>query len=317
MNMQKTIQSFIATAFSLALITPAYSTRDYDWPSVTDYLVTKERESLIGPVQSVKREMVKFVSQSGQWIEKSRTSLSTLVYDQNGNLIMETGERPDGSTLIFTKYTLDSKGKLLSKSMAGENITFSYDAAGRLKEVLRETSKEIYTYNEQGRVIEEVHLPAKGQHEQTNKYIYRYDLKGRITEKAHYTSDGGFAGKTVYTYDENGDLIETANYVAEKVMYDRWVYKYNDIGNRIEAMNYRANNSIIQKHQYTYDDRNNRTSVTFYNTKDTISSKQSDKYEYDSVGNWIKKEEKLTWTDKPGNDSLEVTYRTISYYPTR
>ena len=316
MKLQKVSQIFIFIVLNLILITSGYPIRNFDFPGIEDYIITKDQEGLVGPVQSVKRDLVKFANQSGQWVEKSRYSLGTLEYDQKGNLIMETSQHPDGSMYIVTKYTFDSDGRLTNKS-TGINMKFTYDAAGRLKEVLSEGSKITFAYDEQGRVFEEVRSQLDGPHQHTSKIAYRYDSKGHIIEEKNYSSDSGLFDKTTYKYDNDGNMIEKVSYLGDNVIHNKWTYKYDNKKNKAEEISYRPDGSVSQKHQMSYDDRNNRTGIIFFNPNGTIESKQIDTYEYDSRGNWIRREEKLNWAKKPENDSLEVTYRTITYYPAK
>lgn len=77
-----------------------------------------------------------------------------------------------------------------------------------------------------------------------------------------------------------------------------------------------AGSTLTGREVYKYDDKGNISEMTLMNTDGSLLSKEVYKYEFDSVGNWIKM---TTSVAVVGNNQIdfeptEVTYRTIFYY---
>ena len=67
---------------------------------------------------------------------------------------------------------------------------------------------------------------------------------------------------------------------------------------------------------YKYDDKGNISEMTLVNADGSLVSKEVYKYDYDSVGNWVKMTTSIAVVEngKIGFEPSEVTYRTIFYY---
>ena len=67
---------------------------------------------------------------------------------------------------------------------------------------------------------------------------------------------------------------------------------------------------------YKYDDKGNISEMTLVNADGSLVSKEVYKYDYDSVGNWVKMTTSIAVVEngKISFEPSEVTYRTIFYY---
>ena len=85
--------------------------------------------------------------------------------------------------------------------------------------------------------------------------------------------------------------------------------KYNEKGNKIEENHhYYYDLSFNNKSTYTYDEKGNMIEDNFYEDDEGMELKKTYKYEFDTMGNCIKK---TTITDgKP----TELSERVIKYY---
>ena len=77
-----------------------------------------------------------------------------------------------------------------------------------------------------------------------------------------------------------------------------------------------AGNTLTGREVYKYDDRGNISEMTLLNSDGSLLSKEVYKYEFDSIGNWVKM---TTSVAVVGNGKIEfepteVTYRSIFYY---
>jgi len=266
----------------------------------------KEREGLVGPVQSIRVEFAKFSRESGKWLEGPRNPLLTTVCDERGNWLEKTNYGSDGSIIGKFKwsYTYDAEGNITQRVSSIEGPpTIS--------------SKVIYTYDSKRNIIEEVSY-TNGKPADT-KIVYTYDAKGNIIQKGQYYNDGSLAGtKVINSYDAKGNVTEEASYTADGSLLKKWIYGYDVKGDKTEAVNYKNDGIILSKQIYKYDTKGNRIE-TVYNADTSPSSKETASYDYDSMGNWTKETTKKITFDKSGKEqleSLDAIYQTITYYPT-
>src|SRR5882672_6553958 len=109
------------------------------------------------------------------------------------------------------------------------------------------------------------------------------------------------AGKTVE--DPKHVLLETAEYDLKGVKTQN---QYFPIGGA----------TLTGRESYKYDDKGNISEMTLVNADGSLVSKEVYKYEYDSVGNWVKMTTSVAVVEngRLSFEPTEVTYRTIFYY---
>ena len=109
------------------------------------------------------------------------------------------------------------------------------------------------------------------------------------------------SGKTVE--DNKRVLLETAEYDLK--------------GAKTQNQYFPIAGATLTGHEvYKYDDKGNISEMTLVNRDGSLVSKEIYKYEYDSVGNWVKMTTSVAVVEnsKIGFEPTEVTYRTIFYY---
>lgn len=108
-------------------------------------------------------------------------------------------------------------------------------------------------------------------------------------------------GKTVE--DSKHVLLETAEYDLKGVKTQNQYFP-------IEGA------TLTGRESYKYDDKGNISEMTLVNADGSLVSKEVYKYEYDSVGNWVKMTTSVAVVENGhiGFEPTEVTYRTIFYY---
>jgi len=74
--------------------------------------------------------------------------------------------------------------------------------------------------------------------------------------------------------------------------------------------------TLTGREVYKYDEKGNISEMTLVNADGSLVSKEAYKYEYDSVGNWVKMTTSVAVVEngRLGFEPTEVTYRTIFYY---
>ncbi len=117
------------------------------------------------------------------------------------------------------------------------------------------------------------------------------------TEVAKLTS---VAGKS-----EEGKrlLLETAEYDVNGVKTQNQLYPV-------------TNSPLTGREVYKYDDKGNISEMTLMNKDGSLLSRETYKYDFDTVGNWIKMTTSVLIIDngKIGFEPTEITYRMIFYY---
>jgi TonB family protein len=74
--------------------------------------------------------------------------------------------------------------------------------------------------------------------------------------------------------------------------------------------------TLTGREVYKYDDKGNISEMTLVNADGSLISKEVYKYDYDSVGNWVKMTTSIAVVEngRVAFEPTEVTYRTIFYY---
>ena len=74
--------------------------------------------------------------------------------------------------------------------------------------------------------------------------------------------------------------------------------------------------TLTGREVYKYDDKGNISEMTIVNADGSLVSKEVYKYDYDSMGNWVKMTTSVAVVEngRVGFEPTEVTYRTIFYY---
>jgi TonB family protein len=77
-----------------------------------------------------------------------------------------------------------------------------------------------------------------------------------------------------------------------------------------------AGSTLTGRETYKYDDKGNISEMTLMNADGSLLSKEVYKYEFDSIGNWVKMTSAIAVVanQKIEFEPTEVTYRTIFYY---
>ena len=177
---------------------------------------------------------------------------------------------PDGKKV---GYNYDKKGRLIETVSGNEHIRLTYDCLGRIESrEYSDGSKTCYEYNDIGSPTKITHISD----EKINmEYTYAYDLvgnktgisinrNGSVKDYSYSYDEVGRITKVVlngkvlreYSYDIFGNRTAKVEYVEDEVITTKYIYK----GGKLVEERIAKNNSLIQK-----------------------------RYEYDKIGNLIKK----------------------------
>ena len=195
---------------------------------------------------------VDFTAALSQTITDSLGNITTLVFDDRGNVIQEVDA--EGG---ITASTFDDDDNLTSVTdPLGNTMTFTYDERGnQLTQTDALGNTTTFTYNELNQVL--ITTDALG-----NTTINRYDERGNLLE-----TEDAFGNITRNDYFDNGNLKTTIDANGNETDY-----RYDSLGRLTEIEN--AIDAIIR---LTYDDAGNILSIT-------SPRGNTDTFEYDSEG---------------------------------
>lgn len=140
------------------------------------------------------------------------------IYDDNGNLVERRGISKTNES-VYT-YTYDEQNKLISKSCDGQIFeTYTYEADGSYKGQNVNNAKQYSIYRPDGK-IKELHLASN------NKIVYSYNEDGVLVECVTYSGES-MKEKTVYHLDENGNAVKVSkvNASGDETVYGEYEYK--------------------------------------------------------------------------------------------
>ncbi len=103
--------------------------------------------------------------------------------------------------------------------------------------------------------------------------------------------------------DTKRTLLETAEYDLKGVKTQNQYFPI-------------TGSTLTGREVYRYDDKGNISEMTLVNADGSLVSKEVYKYDFDSIGNWVKMTTLLAVVEngRIGLEPTEVTYRTIFYY---
>ena len=213
---------------------------------------------------------------TGTWMEIGSGVMdgkSTFSYDANGNLLEclgYSGGNPNGKQT----YKYDAKKQLTEKQ--------DFYGDGKLNE------KISYSYDEKGMLITEMKYDENEKLKYKN--VYTYNEKAWCTQQQEYMYETLY---DVYTnkYDANGNLTEVKfhTYITDTDVKDYTANtKYDTEGRWIENSQINEKGKLVTRTSATYDAMGNQVSYTEYTPDGKIKEKNTNTFEYDKTGNWIK-----------------------------
>jgi hypothetical protein len=221
-------------------------------------------------------------------------------YNKIGKIISYHHQNRSERVTDDTKYSYDTKGHL---------TRVRYEENGSLRAI------SIIKYDNSGNLSEVVSLNGDSIQEYKVSYKYSPDRKQVETSRYNIVADT-LVNKNVDKLDANGNTIESKVYDRNNKMVRVWRSKYDRMNNFISNAEFNSKNEqvSIDTHVYTYYPNKNMKSDIHYtdgiiNSKqlfdehgnviedimysgdkgEDIISKETDKYKYDSRGNWTEK----------------------------
>lgn len=163
-------------------------------------------------------------------------------------------------------------------------MMYSYDENGNIIEERLIMSPEnyekktIYSYSSKGELQSEKRIGADGSLSSEYNYRYSYD-KGKLVEEASYEPDGKILSKTYYSYNENGQLIEK-HIISGIEEYVKYTYENGLLKKEIHEGLWGD-----YEFEYHYLSDGKISSINYYEDKELFETIKFE--EYDAIGNAI------------------------------
>ena len=246
----------------------------------------------------------------------------------------------DKNAFVGPVQTVTTKLSLLS-------ITENYDRAGNLLEAIsysdydKTSTRHVFTYNQKGDLQEEAAYDSEGTLIYRKHFAYGFDSEGRETAVVAASQDGTFnhgeflihdskgllseslfyTGSMIYrsVFDALGHIIYSATFREGQLLYER-KWAYDNKGGLIGLFVYSPTGIITGQTRYERDDSGKLVREITEQFADGLKSKWATTYEYDNMGNWIKKSMNQENGGPEGSSKMQsrvVEERVIVYYENR
>jgi TonB family protein len=279
-------------------------------------------EELRGPIKSIRAESTSYENKSGKWVADG-SRISEALYSPDKKILQHSFFDPDGSPIhkVSYSYSYDGNGKLIERKhyilggiLADVSVP-QYNEKGELVRVDYKLedgsvfSTHTHKYDNAGREVEDISHESGSE---PFKRVNVYSDKGSLLETTSYKGAAPFK-RITYTYRENGKLDKVVVHrIGERTEIEgARIYDLN--GNMTEFISYGRDGSVELKEVSKYDERGNTTEESRHRGDGSLISRTTTVYEFDSHGNWTKKEaETILGDGKPSHK--EVTRRLITYH---
>lgn len=226
----------------------------------------RERDGLVGPVQSVLLELVELSTRSGKEVEIKRRPHQLVAYNESGSEIERVNFNEDGSISDKSVRLYDSAGKQIGwkeyqgpDAKPGRSSTWDYDANGNLAEVRVQYQgllelRTVYTYDNHRRKVEESRFADDGAFR--DRSVYAYNAAGQLVETTYYHNEV-LNGKVHRRYNESGSLVKETQF---DIVHPESTaeYAYDSSGREIEK---RVDSETLWSKVQTSYDRNGRVAM--------------------------------------------------------
>lgn len=217
-------------------------------------------------------------------------------YGADGLRALSENVTPDGSIVGRTEFTYDGEGRLVEEA--------AYDEEGT------ETRRQVSGYDADGNLVER---DTYRDGELVGRSEFEYDGEGRRTAARAYDADGTLRRETTYSVP---DLeYETLRYDGGQVE-TRSVAVENEFG-PVSYETFLPDGTLDNATYFTYDEAGRmieRQDMVTYESMGTVQQSTSRafyEYEFDDVGNWVRR---TTIEDAGmGPAAIELQVREIEY----
>lgn len=246
-----------------------------------------EKEGLFGNVKTVREKKYKILEEVSK-ITKTIIDDRLATFNKNGyNTELLTWGNKCNYRL---QRVFDNEGKCIIQIWESTDDMYTKDTLIYKNNMLFEKRIQL---KDNTLIGKEMHYYD---HQKNNTKIISYSEKREVLETIkNYFDDSGYKIK-IEVFNDKDALIESK------------IYRYDGEGNEIHFSSYDSNNNLIKQETSVYDDKNFIIKLNTFTSKNTLKEECVFEYEYDEVGNWIKR------IDFINNKKKHIIEREITYY---
>lgn len=293
---QKNIMKKFILLLAAMIAVNAYAQKAAEAPERKNW----DRGNLYGNVKSVTVDECELNFHIGGYSVVDR---ETYKFNKYGDVVEHTFAE-DELGIAKYKYVYDKNRNVLE--------WIGYSPKGKI------VAKYVYSYNEQGKVIDEIFYKSPDLKNCNYKLVRSYDDKGLLMGGVFYNSSGEVRSKYSFTYDDKGQRIK------EVYEDETHIFGYDDNGNRTSQTTYLPDGTLKNSTQISYDGKGNVINEKWYDGEGVLYSDFTAKYNdaglpiesilLDGEGHVI--EEYCTEYDEYGNVVDEYVSKNYGSYKT-
>ena len=229
---------------------------------------------------------------------------TSYLYDSLGRLDVMTDTDSGGNTLASYDYTVRPDGK---RTNSDETFWFDADGNGQQDASEIKTSTYAWSYDDAGRLTDEVIDHWDGAFDQSESFTY--DLTGnRVALDRDRGNDGTIDEAITYAYDANDRLLDEVLDSIVDTDDTTTTYAYDQTQQTSKTVTRTTDQLPVSAQQFTYNLQGRMASVTneTFDATGTLTARDQTGYEYDSKSYRVK----LTAKSDPaldGNFTLSST----------
>lgn len=257
-------------------------------------------------------------------------------YDDKLNVVQQVTYDKYGEIIERIIYRYDENGNVITKKWYLNNKLFSHKSykytfhkdfykclVYREDKRRRLVGKEIFNYDENGNIIEEIEYHTDGKIRRTKLNLY--NVNGNIIKKKVYNHKGIMIIKNNFQYNNNEQLTKQINYdysislLKRKTTFDFGCISYKTIidfdlnNNELEKKSFEFELSSSKKYSFKYDKMGNKLERDTFDKDDVLLSR--DIYKYNDIGHLIegyeyesdgKLKEKITYEFDDNGKCIEL-----------
>lgn len=168
-------------------------------------------------------------------------------------------------------------------------------------------------YNDKGQEIERDCMD----HVRIVKMFFSYDAGGHVIDESQQDANGKLNWRHTFTFDDKGNMTSLGQFDSGNKLTRKLTWSFDEKGNRTEWTESLLKGEemvLFEKIVSSYDDKGNVLTQTQYGNPEGMTLKQFFSYEFDTRGNWIRKESSTTPPDSSETQTKLVELRIITYY---
>jgi hypothetical protein len=154
-------------------------------------------------------------------------------------------------------------------------------------------------------------------HGRAVKMFFEYDPAGHVIDESLRDENGNLKWRHTFGFDDKGRRTSLGELDSDDKLKRKLTWVFDERGNNTEfTESIRKDGEMVlfQKNVSTFDDKGNVLTATPYGNPEGMTFTHYFGYEFDSHGNWVRKETAMLPLDSAELQTKLVELRVITYY---